>query len=115
MAGLVTVVDLAVALALVERWSAPLATFVATMVGAALSFTLHRMWAFGRREARLPQLGRYVFASTTSALLNAGGVAVLLLLPWMGYVAAWALVHAAVFVAWNLPLFCRGYVMQEKV
>lgn len=63
-----------------------------------------RRWALVSSEGRLTQLGRYGFVSLTSALLNAGGVAVLLLLPGMDYRLAWLVVRGAVFVAWNSPL-----------
>ena len=52
---------------------------------------------------------RYAFVSITSLMLNAGGVAVLLLVPAVNYLIAWALVRVAVFVAWNFPLQ-RDYV-----
>jgi len=112
VAFVASAVDLTVALTLLATISAPAATLCGNLVGAAVNFSLNRMWMFASRDARLPQLGRYAFVSVTSGLLNAGGVAVLLLLPGVRYQVAWVLVHLAVFVAWNFPLR-QGYVFKE--
>jgi len=47
--------------------------------------------------------------SATSALLNAGGVALLLLHPQLEVTVGWWLARGAVYFAWNLPLH-RDYV-----
>ena len=110
-----TLVDFLIYVGLVAGgWmSAPVAVAFGNLSGALVNFTTNRLWTFRSRDARLPQLGRYGFVSLTSALLNAGGVAVLLLLPSINYVLAWAFVHGAVFIAWNFPLH-RGYVFKPR-
>jgi putative flippase GtrA len=112
-AALATGIDYLVATSLVSTGRPALATFCGALVGAVINFTANRLWTFGSRGARLPQAGRYAFVSLTSALLNAGGVAVLLWLPHLGYSMSWALVHLAVFLAWNFPLH-RGYVFKAR-
>ena len=87
----------------------PAATAVGCGLGAMVNFGLNRVWTFGSRDARLPQMSRYVFVSSISAMLNAGGVAVLLLLPGFDFRIGWWLVRGAVFLAWNFPLH-RDYV-----
>lgn len=74
------------------------------VVGALVSFALARSWAFESGEpALVPQLSRYAFASATTAFLNAGGVALVLLLN-VPFVAAWLLVRAVVFATWSYPV-----------
>lgn len=58
------------------------------------------------------QASRYVFVSFTSALLNAGGVAVVALLPNVPGSVAWLLVRGTVFVVWTMPLY-RDYVFSS--
>lgn len=87
----------------------PIATAIGCGVGAVINFSVNRIWTFGSNDAKLPQMGRYAFVSFTSALLNAGGVAVMLLLPSIDYRVAWVIVRAAVFLMWNFPLH-RDYV-----
>jgi phosphatidylglycerophosphate synthase/putative flippase GtrA len=99
-------VNLAVALL---AFTPPSATILGCVAGGAINFTINRVWTFHSREAKLPQARRYAFVSLSSALLNAGGVAVLLLLPSVDYRVAWVLVRVAVFLAWNYPLH-RDYV-----
>lgn len=103
--------DFLLVLALVKTsgLAAPLATAVGCGLGAVINYTTNRVWTFGSKDAKLPQMGRYAFVSFSSALLNAGGVAVLMMLPAIDYRIAWVLVRGAVFVAWNFPLH-RDYV-----
>jgi phosphatidylglycerophosphate synthase/putative flippase GtrA len=114
-AGVATSVDFAVVTALVSGGvcTAPVATAAGAAVGAIVNFTVNRVWTFKSRDAHLPQISRYGFVSLTSALLNAGGVAVLLLLPGIDYRLAWLLVRGAVFFAWNFPLH-RDYVFAAQ-
>jgi len=91
----------------------PLAIAAGCVLGAVINFVINRAWTFKSKDARLPQVSRYGFVSVTSALLNAGGVAVLLLLPGIGYVVAYWLVRGAVFFAWNFPLH-RSYVFAPQ-
>jgi len=58
------------------------------------------------------QAWRYVFVSGTSAGLNAGGVALLLLLPGASYRISWVITRAVIFLTWNYPLL-RGFVFQD--
>lgn len=111
-AAAATLVDFLLVTLLVNRFAtAPwLSTAAGCALGAVVSFTLGRYWAFSTRNVDVHvQAGRYVFASTTSALLNTGGVALLLLLPIMDYRLAWVFVRASVFLLWNFPLH-RDYV-----
>ncbi|HEU4538786.1 MAG TPA: GtrA family protein, partial [Polyangiaceae bacterium] len=57
---------------------------------------------------------RFAFVSGSSALLNAGGVAVVLLLPRVDYRVAWAVARGVIFVTWNYPLM-RDYVFAPPV
>jgi hypothetical protein len=47
---------------------------------------------------------RFAFVSGSSALLNAGGVALLLLVPNAGPTLVWVVTRALVFACWNFPL-----------
>ncbi|MBC7793677.1 MAG: GtrA family protein [Clostridia bacterium] len=108
-AAVATTVDFVSVLLLVQFFPPPLATAVGCVVGAIVNFTMNRIWTFGSHDATLPQLRRYMFVSFTSALLNSGGVAVILLLPDIDYRIAWLIVRGAVFALWNYPLQ-RDYV-----
>lgn len=57
-----------------------------------------------------PDLSRSLFIALSCALLTAGGVAVLLLLPGLDYRLAWLLSRLAVVVAWELPVW-REYIL----
>lgn len=109
-----TAVDFACVVALVEiggltPWAA---TALGSLVGAAASFTLGRIWAFdGRGGALGPQMSRYAFVSLSSLGLNTGGVAVLGLLP-IDYRLAWAIARGAIFLLWNFPLH-RDWVFES--
>ena len=110
-AGTATGIDFSIVtmLVAVPWFGAPTATLVGCAVGGVVNFTMNRVWTFRAGGSYVRQGGRYAFVSATSALLNAGGVAVLLLLPSMDYRIAWVLVRVAVFAAWNYPLH-RNYV-----
>ena len=86
-----------------------LATFLGCGVGAVINFTTNRLWTFHSDMSHQAQMSRYGFVSSSSALLNAGGVAVLMILPALDFRIAWGLVRAAVFLFWNYPLN-RDYV-----
>lgn len=86
----------------------PVATFLGLAVGATVAFTVNRMWRLATPDKRTALVGRYAFTAVTSAALNAGGMSVLLLLPALDYHVSWVLVHVAVFLAWNFPLY-RDY------
>lgn len=93
-----------------SRVSLPWATAFGCLVGACVNFTLNRTWAFRARGGALPlQIRRYVIASSTSAVLSAGGVAVLGMLPTVPDPVAWLVVRGVVFLTWTFPLF-RTYV-----
>ncbi|MBU0553356.1 GtrA family protein [Myxococcota bacterium] len=90
------------------------ATAIGCAVGALINFTINRRWAFEPADAPVTlQAGRYVFVSGLSLALNAGGVAVLLLLPDLDYRLAWILARGAVFLFWNFPLH-RDYVFAPR-
>lgn len=95
--------------------SAPLATALGCAVGGVIAFTLSRNWAFASESsARSREALRFAFVSGSSALLNAGGVAVVLLLPRADYRIAWAVARAVIFATWNYPLM-RDYVFAPPV
>lgn len=109
--GIATAADFAVVALLVEhRITGPaLATALGCAVGAVVNFSINRVWTFGSDAPKLAQAGRYLFVSATSAALNSGLVAVILLLPAVPYQLAWGLVRGAVYLSWNFPLH-RDYV-----
>ncbi len=105
-----TAVDFVTMRGLVEHLGVapPWATALGCAAGALVAFLLSRSWAFRAHGSRYGSMSRqalrFGFVSGSSALLNAGGVAVLLLLPSVGYALAWALTRALVFATWNYPL-----------
>ena len=109
--GIATGIDFLVVTSLVSMafFSPVWATALGCLVGAVVNFTMNREWTFKSGGARLPQAWRYSFVSFTSALLNMGGLAVLLMLPNIDYRICWVVVRVAVFITWNFPLQ-RDYV-----
>ncbi len=94
----------------VSPWAA---TFVGCLVGAAVNFTIGRLWAFdGAGSPKLPQGWRYGLVWAGSTALNTGGVGLFMLLPGFDYRVAWILVRAVVFFGWNYPLQ-RDYVFTQ--
>ncbi len=108
---LATAAEFLLMVLLVTRAGLPpwLATMLGCLPGAVLHFTINRFWAFKAGAPFLPQASRYTFVSLTSALLNGGGVSVLMYLPGLDYRLAWVLVRLVVASAWNYPLQ-RDYV-----
>jgi putative flippase GtrA/phosphatidylglycerophosphate synthase len=89
--------------------SPPIATFVGCALGGLVNFSVNRVWAFGSNAPTGRQALRYLFVTSSSAVINSGLMAVMLLVPDVPYVLAWWLVRGAVFAAWNFPLN-RDYV-----
>jgi putative flippase GtrA len=86
------------------RLPAAVATVLGCAVGGAVAFALNRNWAFHARDGRKrTQLWRFGFVWGTSALLNAAGVAALLLLEGH-FIRAWLVTRGVVYLAWNYPL-----------
>lgn len=85
------------------------ATALGCVLGGALNFGLNRLVTFRSRAAVAPQAARYTMVSASSALLNAGGVALLALHPFLDFAFAWWVVRGAVWLGWNFPLQ-RAYV-----
>jgi putative flippase GtrA len=106
--------DFSVVWFLVQSLSAypPLATLVGCAVGAVANFSINRFWAFDVAGKATTQAARYLFVTTTSALLNAGLVAVGLWLPAIGTWIVWWLARGLVFAFWNHPMN-RDYVFVE--
>lgn len=92
--------------------SPSLATGLGCVVGGVVNFTINRFWVFKSQGAPLGEGSRYFLVSASSALLNAGGVAVALFIPGLNYRIAWALVRGIVFLGWNFPLQ-RDYVFNH--
>lgn len=90
-----------------------LATALGCVVGGVTNFAINRIWTFGSTAPAIGQAWRYGFVSASSALLNSGGVAILLFLPALDYRLAWIIVRGAVFLAWNYPLH-RDYVFSDE-
>jgi phosphatidylglycerophosphate synthase len=109
-----TGIDFLVVVLLVQVFTGDprIATGAGCIVGGLVNFTINRVWTFGSHAPAVAQAWRYTFVSTSSALLNSGGVAVLLFLPGVDYRLAWVIVRAAVFLTWNYPLH-RDYVFTE--
>jgi len=91
-----------------------LATACGCAVGAVVNFTVNRLWVFHSKTPPLAQSLRYAFVSATSAFLNSGGVAILMLVPSTRSWIAWSLARVAVFLAWNFPLH-RDYVFKSDI
>ncbi len=108
--------DFATVWALVQAGGLPpaLATLLGCVLGGAIHFSLLRAWALHGSGPYGRQVPRYGFASGTSALLNAGGMAVMAFVPGLDYRLAWVLVRVPVFLAWNFPLH-RDYVFGGPV
>ncbi|MBU8895800.1 CDP-alcohol phosphatidyltransferase [Corallococcus sp. H22C18031201] len=109
-----TAVDFAAVLAMVE-WGAmspAWATVAGCVLGGVVNYSLNRVLTFRSSGAVAPQLARYTVVSATSALLNAGGVALMTLHPQLAYTLGWWVVRGVVFFAWNLPLQ-RDYVFND--
>lgn len=112
--ALATALDFALVLALVE-WVGMLpawATVLGCGLGAVVNYSINRVLTFKSTGAVGRQLARYSVVSGTSALLNAGGVALLTLHPQLAYALGWWLVRGVVYFAWNLPLQ-RDYVFSN--
>nr|WP_211193774.1 GtrA family protein [Pyxidicoccus fallax] len=110
-----TLADFALVLVLVE-WLGMLpawATVVGATLGAVVNYSINRVLTFKSRGAVARQMARYAVVSGTSALLNAGGVALLTLHPQLAYTLVWWLVRGVVYFAWNLPLQ-RDYVFNDS-
>lgn len=89
----------------IHALSPPFATVVGCIVGGVIAFVLSRNWAFdATRGPVMTQAARYVFVSGTTALLNAGGVALALLVPNTDYRVGWVITRALVFLTWSFPL-----------
>lgn len=114
-AFLATLVDFALVVVLVANteMSAASATAIGCILGGAANFSLNRWWTFASRGRPVPQAVRYSIVSAVSALLNGGGVALVLALPLPDYRLGWLVVRGLVFVCWNFPLQ-RGYVYGRR-
>jgi phosphatidylglycerophosphate synthase len=112
--AIATAVDFAAVLGMVEwgGFSPVIATALGCVLGGVVNYSLNRIVTFRSRGAVAPQLARYTLVSATSALLNAGGVALLTLHPQLAYTLGWWLARGAVYFAWNLPLQ-RDYVFND--
>ncbi len=112
--AIATAVDFAAVLGMVEwaSFSPVVATALGCVLGGVVNYTINRVITFRSQGAVAPQLARYTLVSATSALLNAGGVALLTLHPQLAYTLGWWLARGAVYFAWNLPLQ-RDYVFND--
>jgi phosphatidylglycerophosphate synthase/putative flippase GtrA len=113
--GLATAVDFGAVVGMVELGGVPpaLATALGCGIGAVVNYSFNRVITFRSHDKVAPQMARYALVSATSAALNTGGLALLLLHPSMPYQLAWWLARGAVYFAWNLPLQ-REYVFGDR-
>lgn len=103
--GIATLGDFVVAL-VVFHWlgrAAAVATALGCVVGAALSYSLGRLWTFETRSSTLRQLARYALAWILTGVMNAGGVELLYQLH-LPFLAAWVVARAVVFTTWSYPI-----------
>jgi phosphatidylglycerophosphate synthase/putative flippase GtrA len=109
-----TGVDFVSVLGMVEKlsFSPVVATALGCVLGGVVNYSMNRLITFRSQGAVAPQMARYTLVSATSALLNAGGVALLTLHPQLAYTLGWWLARGAVYFAWNLPLQ-RDYVFND--
>lgn len=91
------------------KFSPVIATALGCVLGGVVNYTLNRVVTFKSQSAVAPQLARYTLVSAISAMLNAGGVALLMLYPQLDVAWGWWLARGVVYFAWNLPLH-RDYV-----
>ncbi|WP_224249263.1 GtrA family protein [Hyalangium gracile] len=112
--AIATAVDFVAVLGMVEwaSFSPTIATALGCVLGGVVNYSINRLVTFRSQGAVAPQLARYTLVSATSALLNAGGVALLTLHPQLPYALGWWLARGAVYFAWNLPLQ-RDYVFND--
>lgn len=105
-AGVATAVDFAVVVTLVQGagMNAAAATLAGSLVGAVTNFSMNRVVTFRSGGAVAPQAARYAVVSGSSALLNAGGVALLAFHPALDYRLAWWIVRGIVWLGWNYPM-----------
>lgn len=83
----------------------PLATLLGCGVGGTVAFSLSRFWVYrATNETVRRQVVRFLFVSGSSALLNAGGVWMMSLLPAVHPYLGWLITRALVFACWNFPL-----------
>lgn len=110
-AAAATFADYGAVVAMVQHGGLPpaWATALGCVLGAGVNLLLNRIVTFRSRTALAPQAARYAVVSASSALLNAGGVALLAAQPFVDYRLAWWLVRGAVWLGWNFPLQ-RSYV-----
>ncbi|MFO0618880.1 MAG: CDP-alcohol phosphatidyltransferase family protein [Polyangiaceae bacterium] len=83
--------------------SAPVATMSGCLAGTLCAFAAWLLLGRPPTSQGLSWL-RHGFVSTTTVLLNGGGVAVVMLHPEVNYHVAWVVVRAVVFGTWNYPL-----------
>lgn len=103
--------DFLLVLAVVSAFAAPpwAATALGCLLGGIVNLSINRLWAFRGDGPLAPQTFRYAVVSISSALLNSGGVAILLMLPGLDYRLAWLIARGVVYLWWNYPLQ-RDYV-----
>lgn len=76
----------------------------ATAVGCLVGTAIHIGVLHAGGIAVPVRKARSVVVGLGAALLNAGGVALLLMVPGVQYAVAWLIVRAAVLLAWNSPM-----------
>ena len=81
------------------------ATALGCLSGGLVNFVLARAWTQSSKPVESDPVGRLVFVSTSSALLNTAGVAVLLSFSELHYLLVWLIVRISVFGTWNYTLW----------
>lgn len=88
----------------------PIATLCGCAVTSVVWLLAHRLLTGGDRALK-PMGVRYAIVTVGSTVLNAGLVAVLLLIDAVPAAVAWIAVRGLVSVTWNLPL--KDYIFQQ--
>ncbi len=115
--GVATSVDFVVFSLLVQAGEvgASSATLFGCICGGLVNFGINRSWAFRSRGSSLQMAYRYLIVSGISAVLNAGLVGLLALMPAANVSLSWLIARVTVFLGFNYPLH-RYYVFShEKV
>jgi putative flippase GtrA len=114
-AVLATAADFALVVFLVERGglTPTLATAIGALFGAAVNLGFNRIVTFHSTRQVSSQVLRYGVVSASSAMLNSGGVFLVVLLDLLSYRVGWWIVRLFVYLTWNFPLH-RDYVFARS-
>ena len=113
---IVTFADFGLYIYLIEyrNWPPGLATIPGCLTGAIANYHINLRWVYKWLRPSLSSVRlKYLFVATSSSVINSVGVVVLLSVPGMNALLAWALVRMVVFVTWNYPLH-KDYIYRRN-